>query len=195
VNQCDDFNNPFIFQVFKWELRWTDAELKAKTVLLYLSIISYLLAIAEHLLNLGILGWLYQTVSQTTVFYFLIIVGSALLVTYIVESVRRPNGSFFMARGRPPNLQVDDSYETNDYGVKWRLYPPKAPFSHTKPWADGPFCPKCYRELEEGKSGRLAKKLVWICPNCDREFERPKGDVKETVEKDFAAYLRKKGEL
>jgi ribosomal protein L37AE/L43A len=172
-----------------------DFRLKAKSVLLYLSIISYLLAIAEHLLNLGILGWLYQTVSQTTVFYFLIIVGSALLATYLVESTRKKGGFFFeVIRTRPTHLDINDSYETNDYGVKWRLYPPKPPYE-TKPWADGPFCPKCYRELEEVKSGKLVRKQVWVCPNCDKEYKRPKGDVKETVERDFAAYLRKKGEL
>jgi hypothetical protein len=36
---------------------------------------------------------------------------------------------------------------------------------------------------------------VWVCPNCDKEYKRPEGDVKEMVEKDFAAYLRKRGEL
>jgi ribosomal protein L37AE/L43A len=49
--------------------------------------------------------------------------------------------------------------------------------------------------LEEKSVGRLLKKRIWFCPHCDEEFPHPEGDPKDAVEKDFAAYLRRKGEL
>jgi ribosomal protein L37AE/L43A len=61
---------------------------------------------------------------------------------------------------------------------------------HLRPWADGPYCPECKRDLEI-KKNKLGKS-EWFCPLCDTSFPMPEGDVKVMVEKNFAAYLRKK---
>jgi hypothetical protein len=45
------------------------------------------------------------------------------------------------------------------------------------------------------KFGLFFGKVKWLCPICGSTFPMPKGDVKEMVEKNLAAYLRKKGEL
>lgn len=78
------------------------------------------------------------------------------------------------------------------YGVLWHVFSPPFYSFDQRPWADGPYCPACYRELEEQttKTG----KLIWKCPMCNAEYPRPKEDVKEKVEKDFAALERKKRE-
>ena len=73
------------------------------------------------------------------------------------------------------------------------MYPPKGPLS--KAWVEGPFCPKCKRELDEIKTGPLRKKPAWVCPNCKKEYEKPRGNPIEEVRKDFEAYLRRKGKL
>jgi ribosomal protein L37AE/L43A len=79
------------------------------------------------------------------------------------------------------------------FDVKWHLYEPRG--GSAKPWADGPYCPKCSRDLEVETKGFVRRKEFWICPICGGEYQKPKGDVKDMVEKDYAAYLRKKGEL
>lgn len=172
--------------------------MKWQNVALFLAILSYLLAIAEHLLNLGILTWFYSIISKTNIFYLLIITGTAFLITYLVGIRRKPKGYFLSlgrTRRRPSSLSIYRPYIGNDFGVKWQVYPPERPSRDRQPWADGPYCPKCDRELEEETKGRIFKQLIWRCPLCDKEYPRPKGDVKDMVEKNFAAYLRKKGEL
>jgi len=170
-----------------------------KDILPFLAAVSYLLAIAESLLNLGLLKALYSVVSETTVFYFLILFGSAFLVTYIVAIIReRAAGhgpTVFLVHPRPLPHQISRSFDGNDYGVRWTLHVYGSRLTKNQIWADGPYCPKCRRELEETKAGLVAKKLFWICPNCGQEFPRPNGDVKEMVEKDFAGNLRRNGEL
>jgi ribosomal protein L37AE/L43A len=165
-----------------------------KDILLFLSFVSYLLGIAEHLLNLGLLTRLYSVVSEVTVFYFLLLFGTAFLMTYIVVAIRERNvrhGPLVsFGQKRPSPLQIRESFDGSDYGVMWRLT-----LYGSRIWADGPYCPKCRRELEETKIGLLAKKLIWICPNCGEEFPKPNGDVKDMVEKDFEADLRRNGEL
>ena len=170
--------------------------MKAQTILLYLGIVSYALAIAERLLNLGMLNWLYSTIDKTTVLYFLIILGTAFILTYFIEPKLKRNKLFFeVIRMRPPWARGDYDYTSNDYDVEWHCFVPPYYDKNALPWADGPYCPKCKRELEEKKFGLLAKKVQWLCPMCGTKFPMPKGDAKKMVEKNLAAYLRKKGEL
>lgn len=171
--------------------------LKLRSVALFLGIVSYLLAIAEHLLNLGVFSWAYSVFSRTTIFYLLIIVGTAFIFTYLVEALRKPKMQFFVVQRRRRPLHAD--YKTpaigNVFGVKWRLFPPEPLSGDRQPWAEGPYCPECDRELEEKIKGRIFKQRIWRCLMCGREYPRPKGDVKDMVEKDFAAYLRKMGKM
>jgi ribosomal protein L37AE/L43A len=170
-----------------------------KDILLFLAFVSYLLGIAENLLNLGLLERLYSVVGETTVFYFLFLFGTAFLVTYIVAIIRERAASrgprVFLVQRRPLPHQISKSFPGNDYGVRWTLHVYGSRLTKNQIWADGPYCPKCRRELEETKAGLVATKLFWICPNCGNEFPRPNGDVKEMVEKDFAGDLRRNGEL
>jgi ribosomal protein L37AE/L43A len=170
-----------------------------KDILLFLSFVLYLLGIAEKLLNLGLLQRLYSVVSETAVFYFLILFGTAFLVTYIAATLRERaarHGHFVsVGQNRPSPLEISESLDGIDYGVRWRLHIYGSGFRKNQIWADGPYCPKCYRELEETKAGLVVKNLFWICPNCGKEFPRPNGDVKDMVEKDFEANLRRNGEL
>ena len=78
----------------------------------------------------------------------------------------------------------------DDYGVRWRLF--ELQLLEREPWADGPFCPKDDRELDEEIEGHILKREVWKCPICGTEYSKPKGDVKEMVENNFATYLRNK---
>lgn len=160
-------------------------------------IVFYFLAITEKLSNLGILSWLYSTIGKTNVFYLLIIVGTAFMITLVVDSIRKPKINVRVSFGRRRPLTLDAYRYTvgHDFGVKWHLYPPELLSMNNQPWADGPYCPKCDRELEEETKGHIFKSEVWKCPLCGREYPKPKGDVKEMAEKNFAAYLRKKGEL
>ena len=171
--------------------------MKLRSIYLFLGIVSYVLAIAEQLLNLGILTSIYSVINQTTVFYILVIIGTAFVVVYLVEAIRKPKGNIFFGkiRRRPASASLYKPYTGKDFGVKWLLYPPEPLSKNLQPWADGPYCPKCDRELEEETIGRFRKQTVWICPICGREYPMPKGDAKDIVEKNFAAYLRKKGEL
>lgn len=172
---------------------------KIKEVLTYLSlivgIIAGLLAIVEKLTTLGIFASLYPLLGQTTVFIILVIVTSASLVTFYLGTRQRHGGFLFTGKTRPSSLSSRDSYDTTYYDVKWRLYPPRPLSRDPETWVEGPYCPKCKRELEETTTGTLRKKPVWICPNCEQEYERPKGSLKEEVRKDFEAYLRRKGQL
>ncbi|MHA1833569.1 MAG: hypothetical protein ACTSV7_06220 [Candidatus Baldrarchaeia archaeon] len=169
--------------------------MNTRTILLYLGIVSYILAIVEKLSNLGILNWLYSTIDKTTVLYALIILGTAFIVAYCIDLKFRKERIFFATtRRRPYWARGDYDYEANDYGVEWHLF--VHPYDKgVRPWADGPYCPKCKRELEEKRTGILFKKMEWFCPICNTTFPKPKGNVKEMVEKNFAAYLREKGKL
>jgi hypothetical protein len=169
---------------------------KKRDIEFFLGVVFYLLAIAEELLKLGILSWVYSTISKTTVFYLLVIFGTAFIVIYLDQLIRRPKGMKVVAmknRRGPAFAGLTHPYIGNDYGVKWHLFVPD--LLDQQPWADGPYCPKRDRELEEKTKGRISKKEAWICPMCDGEYPKPKGDVKDMAEKNFAAYLRKKGKL
>jgi hypothetical protein len=118
------------------------------------------------------------------------------LAAYVVGARNKHSGIFFFSgRRRPSSLSQHNSYETTFYDVRWRVYPPRPLSRDHEAWVEGPYCPRCKRELEESTTGTLRKKPVWVCPNCETEFERPKGDAKEEVRKDFEAYLRRKGKL
>jgi hypothetical protein len=170
--------------------------LRKQVILFYLGVVSYILAIVEHLSNLGLLSWLYSTIDKTTVFYFLLILGTAFIVTYFIEpKLKRRTLDIEFIRGRPPWARGEYDYKTNDYDVEWHCFVPPYYNKNALPWADGPYCPKCKRELEEEKFGLFAKKVQWLCPMCGTKFPMPKGDVKKMVERNLAAYLRKRGEL
>jgi ribosomal protein L37AE/L43A len=166
--------------------------LKTKDIEVFLAIIFYLLAIAEEFLKLGIFSFIYSTVSQTTVFGLLLIIATGFIVVYLVQSMTKSSAVAYVSR-IPPNTGLEHAYTGNDYGVKWHLFEPH--LLDRQPWADGPFCPKCDRELEVVTKGHISKHEIWKCPMCDGEYPKPKGDVKDMVEKNFAAYLRKKGLL
>jgi ribosomal protein L37AE/L43A len=173
---------------------------KVKDFLTYLSlivgIVAGLLAIAERLTTLGILALFYPLVGQGTVFIVLVIVALASIGAFYIATTKRHGGFFFStSKMRPASLNSRDSYEETNYGVKWHLYAPEPLSRDREAWVEGPYCPKCKRELEESTTGTIRKKPVWICPNCETEYERPKGNAKEEVRKDFEAYLRRKGEL
>jgi ribosomal protein L37AE/L43A len=87
----------------------------------------------------------------------------------------------------------EPNYTGNDYGVEWRMFAPPTYEAHVRPWADGPYCPKCKRDLET-KKNRLGKS-EWFCPLCEKTFPMPEGDIQRMVEKNFAAYLRRKREI
>lgn len=168
--------------------------MKRQDIEFFLAVLSYLLAIAEGVLKLGIFSWFYSVFGQTRIFYLLLIIGTAFTITFIIERIRKPRRLHFeIVRQRPyiSNIRVPSLW--NDYGVRWRLFEPL--FLEHEPWADGPFCPKDDRELDEEIKGHIFKREVWKCPMCGNEYPKPKGDVKEMVEKNFAAYLRKNGEL
>lgn len=164
--------------------------MKAKDIEFFLAIIFYLLAIAEEFLKLGIFSFIYSTVSQTTVFGLLLFVATGFVVVYIVQSMTKSKGVGVYVGRIPPNTSREYAYTVNDYGVKWHLFEPD--FQQRQPWADGPYCLKCDRELDVVTKGHISKHEVWKCPMCDKEYPKPKGDVKDMVEKNFAAYLRKK---
>jgi hypothetical protein len=145
---------------------------------------------------LEILEWLYSSFGRSTVLYSLIILGTALIVVYFVDLRLGKRGFiFFSVRRRPMWATGDYEYTTGDYGVEWHQFVPPFYAQHALPWADGPFCPECKRELEEEKTGLFSRKMRWFCPMCNTRFPMPKGEVKEMVEKNFAAYLRKKGKV
>lgn len=170
---------------------------KLKTISLVFAIIFYGLGIAQRLWDFGILSQVYPIVSQTHVFYLLLIFGTVFLALYIIERLRkRVRGPFaFTIRRRPSSIDMLNPRIRHDFGVNWRVYPPSPLERDRRPWADGPYCPNCDRELEEETEGRIFKKSVWACPTCNREYDRPKGEVKEAVEKNFAAYLRRQGRV
>jgi ribosomal protein L37AE/L43A len=171
--------------------------LKRKDIEVFLAIIFYLLAISEEVLKLGLFNWLYSTLGQTAVFALLLIIATAFVATYVVTSLFQSKAVKYTAiLGRtrpPPNKNLQQEYVTDDYGVKWITYEPN--LFDAQPWADGPYCPECDRELDVMLKGHFFKKEIWKCPMCGSEYPKPKGDVKDMVEKNFAAYLRKKGRL
>jgi ribosomal protein L37AE/L43A len=176
-------------------------KVKAGELLTYLSLVisitSGLLTIVEYFTNLGIMTWLYPIMSKSDAILVLLLVSVAFFVAYAVEAIRRTKTKPFIAtvRDRPAISPTMEPYTGSTYGVKWRLYPPEPLSFNKRAWADGPFCRNCERELEERTIGRIVKSRIWYCPNCDKEFPRPEGDTKDDVEKDFEAFLRRKGAL
>lgn len=171
--------------------------MKKKDIEVFLAIVFYLLAISEEVLKLGLFNWLYSTLSQRTVFALLLVIATAFVVTYVVTSLFQSKGrkyTLILGGTRPaPYRNLQQGYDTYDYDVKWITYEPN--LFDSQPWADGPYCPKCDRELDVIVKGHLFKKEIWKCPMCGKEYPKPKGDVKDMVEKNFAAWLRKKGRL
>ena len=91
---------------------------------------------------------------------------------------------------RPSWIEFRIPFVVIEYGVKWRVYEPEV-FDSSQPWADGPYCPKCDRELEEKNEGLIFKRNLWTCQTCKENYHKPKGDFKDQVEKNFAAQLRR----
>ena len=172
---------------------------KVKDVLtdisLTIGIISGILAISEKLTNWNVLALVYPLVDQTQLFLILVVVAFVSLAVYVFRIRKRHFAFFGGTSERPSSLSTRDSYDETYYDVRWRVYPPASRSGNRRAWVEGPYCPKCKRELEETTTGTLRKKPVWVCPDCETEYERPKGDAKEEVRKDFEAYLRRKGEL
>jgi ribosomal protein L37AE/L43A len=173
---------------------------KVKEILSYASlivgIVSGILAISEKVTSWNILASLYPLIDQGTLFIVLLVVTFSSLAAYAIGARSKRSGFlFFAGRRRPSSLSTHNSYETTIHDVRWRVYPPRPLSGYHEAWVEGPYCPKCKRELEEATTGALRKKPIWSCLNCHLEYKRPKGDPKEEVRKDFEAYLRRKGEL
>ena len=92
---------------------------------------------------------------------------------------------------RPSWIEFRVPFTVIDYGVKWQLYEPEV-FVSAQPWAEGPFCPKCESKLVEKNKGHIIKRNLWTCPTCKINYDKPKGDLKDQVEKNFAAQLKQK---
>jgi len=95
---------------------------------------------------------------------------------------------------RPSWIEFRIPFVVIDYGVKWKLYEPDL-FDSNQPWADGPYCPECDRELEEKNKGYIFKRNLWTCLTCKENYDKPKGDLKDLVEKKFAVQPRKQERL
>lgn len=85
---------------------------------------------------------------------------------------------------RPSWIEFRVPFIVVKFGVKWHVYEPDT-FVSSKPWVDGPYCPKCGIELEDKNEGLIFKKNLWICHFCKKDFFRPKGDLKDQIEKNF----------
>ena len=99
-----------------------------------------------------------------------------------------------ITRMKPSWIENRIPFIVIDYGVKWQLYEPEI-FDSNQPWADGPYCPNCDRELEEKIKGFILKRDLWTCPICKENYDKPNGDTKDQVEKKFAAKLGQQGRL
>jgi NADPH:quinone reductase-like Zn-dependent oxidoreductase/ribosomal protein L37AE/L43A len=101
-------------------------------------------------------------------------------------------------RGRSSFENFSNQEKREAYGVGWILFKPDAAARlvgiNLKPWADGPYCPMCEQELVNEVKGKVRKKEVWYCPRCKKNYEKPNGDVKAMVEKEFEADLRRRRE-
>jgi ribosomal protein L37AE/L43A len=95
-----------------------------------------------------------------------------------------------ISRMRPSWTEFRVPFEVIAFGVKWQLYEPEV-FVSIQPWAEGPYCPKCDMELEEKNKGHIFIRNLWICPECKENFDRPKGDLKDQVEKNFVEQLKR----
>ena len=95
---------------------------------------------------------------------------------------------------RPSWIEFRIPFVVIDYGVKWQLFEPEV-FDSWQPWADGPYCPKCDRELEEKNEGIIFKRNLWTCPTCKEKYDKPKGDLKDQVEKNFTKQLKRQERL
>ena len=91
---------------------------------------------------------------------------------------------------RPSWIEFRVPFETTYFGVKWRIYEPEV-LSFNQPWIDGPYCPKCDEELEEINKGIVFKKDLWTCKKCIIDYERPKGDLKNQVIRNFSKQQKK----
>jgi ribosomal protein L37AE/L43A len=90
---------------------------------------------------------------------------------------------------RPSWIEFRIPFVVINYGVKWQVYEPEV-FDASQPWADGPYCPKCDGQLEEKNEGLFFKKSLWNCPTCKENYDKPKGDSKDQVEKNFSKQIK-----
>jgi ribosomal protein L37AE/L43A len=95
---------------------------------------------------------------------------------------------------RPSWIEFRVPFVVIDFGVKWHIYEPEV-FVSSQPWADGPYCPKCDGELEEKNKGHIFKRNLWTCLKCKENYDKPKGDLKDQVEKNFSEQLRRQRRL
>jgi hypothetical protein len=80
------------------------------------------------------------------------------------------------------------------FGVKWFVYEPEI-FIASQPWIDGPYYPNCDSELEEKKEGLFLKRDLWACQLCKENYDKPKGNLKNQVEKKFLERFTKKDDV
>ena len=85
---------------------------------------------------------------------------------------------------KPSWIEFRVPFVVIDFGVKWQIYEPEV-FVSSSPWVDGPYCPKCDEELVEKNRGLIFKKNLWTCQKCEKDYDKPKGDLKDQVEKNF----------
>jgi hypothetical protein len=95
---------------------------------------------------------------------------------------------------RPSWIEFRVPFVVIDFGVKWHIYEPEV-FVSSQPWADGPYCPKFDGELEEKNKGHIFKRILWTCLKCKENYDKPKGELKDLVEKNFSEQLRRQRRL
>jgi len=86
------------------------------------------------------------------------------------------------------------------FGVKWKVeigsqYRGDLIQSKQYAWVEGPFCPDCLIKLMPKTFGKwlgLSYQHVWLCPQCEKRFARPKQylfEEDEAIEKIADGYI------
>lgn len=176
---------------------------KKQTILLLVGLIADLISIVEFAFRPEIFSFVYPIIRRNDVIIIFAIIGTSLIITYFVlvllNRQNKPNSFCYRNIRRRPSFANPSNQEKREaYGVGWIVYKPDAAARlvgiNLKPWAGGPYCPMCERELENEDRGKVRKKEVWYCPHCKKDYEKPNGDLKDMVEKEFEADLRRRGE-
>jgi ribosomal protein L37AE/L43A len=177
---------------------------KKQIVLLLLGLVVDLILIIELFFRTQMFSFIYPIINQNEVIIILVIVGTSLLTIYFISVLlnRQSKPASFYSRElrKKPSFANPSNQEKREaYGLKWIVYKPDAAARlagiNLKPWADGPYCPTCEQELKNKVRGKVRKNEVWYCSRCEKDYEKPNRDVKDMVEKEFEAELRRRGEL
>jgi ribosomal protein L37AE/L43A len=177
---------------------------KKLTILLLIGLIVDLISIVEFVFRPEIFSFIYPIISKNDLIIILPIIGTSLIIIYFISlslnRQKKPDSfNYREIRRKPSFANLSNQEKRKAYGLNWIVYKPDAAARlagiNLKPWADGPYCPVCDRKLENEVRGKVRKNEVWYCPHCKKDYEKSIRDVKEMVEKEFEADLRRRGEL